>query len=152
MKTLVVYYSRTGTTKKVGQEIAKQLKADEEEIFDVKNRGGLLGWLRSGKEAQKKQLPEIKPAKKNPSNYDLVVIGTPVWAWTLSSPVRTYLSSNKFKKVAYFCTCGGDPGKAFEEIDNTAGKKAIATLVISEKEIKDNSYPKKVKEFVAKLK
>ena len=152
MKALVVYYSRTGTTKKVGMAITKQLKADNEEILDVKSRAGPIGWIRSGKEAQKKQLPEIKPTKKNPSNYDLVVIGTPIWAWTLSSPVRTYLSRNKFKKVAYFCTCGGNPGKAFEEMENTTGKKPIATLVISEKEIKDNSYTKKIKEFIASLK
>ena len=151
MNTLIVYYSRTGTTKKVGEMIARQLKADSEEILDTKSRLGPIGWLRSGKEAQNKALTEIKPAKKDPSKYDLVVIGTPVWAWTVSSPVRTYLSKYKFKRVAFFCTCGGQSGKAFVEMEHVTGKKPIATLLIDEKEIKDASYLKKVKEFVAKL-
>ena len=154
MKTLVVYYSRTGTTKKVGEEIARQLKADEEEILDVKSRAGLLGYMRSGKEATMRSTPEIKPTKKKPDSYNLVVIGTPIWGWTVSSPVRTYLIRNKgkFKKMAFFCTCGGQSGKAFDAIEHATGKKAVATLVIGEKEIKDMSYSKRVKEFVASLK
>jgi flavodoxin len=152
MKALVVYYSRTGNTKKVGQEIAKQLKSDIEQIEDVKSRLGPIGWLKSGREAIKNKLVEIKLTKKDPSKYDLAVIGTPVWAGTVSSPVRTYLSKHKFKKIALFCTCSGQSGKAFDAMERITGKKAIATLVIDEKEIKNGSYSKKVKEFVAKLK
>jgi flavodoxin len=151
VKTLVVYYSRTGTTKKVGQEIARQLKADEEEIFDVKSRLGPIGWLRSGREAMNKKLTEIKPIKKNPSKYDMVVIGTPIWAANMSSPVRTYLSKHKFKKTAYFLTGGGVPGKTFEEMSAIAGKP-VATLAITSKEAVQNTYSGKVEEFIASLK
>jgi len=151
MKTLVVYYSRTGTTKKVGQEIARQFKADSEEILDVKSRMGPIGWLRSGREGKDKKLAEIKPIKKDPSKYDLVLIGTPNWAANMSSPVRTYLSNNKFKKTAYFLTGGGNPGIAFEDMEALAGKP-IATLVVLSKEVAQNAYSDKVKEFVARLK
>jgi flavodoxin len=151
MKTLVVYYSRTGTTKKVGQEIAKQLKADSEEILDVKSRLGPIGWLRSGREGKGKKLAEIKPIKKDPSKYDLVLIGTPNWAANMSSPVRTYLSKHKFKKTAYFLTGGGNPGIAFEDMEALAGKP-IATLVVLSKEVAQNAYSGKVKEFTASLK
>jgi len=151
VKTLVVYYSRTGNTKKVGQEIARQLKADEEEIFDVKDRRGPLGFLRSGREAKNKVLAEIRPTKKDPSKYDLVLIGTPIWAANMSSPVRTYLSQNKFKRVAFFLTGGGVPGKTFEDMEILAGKP-VATLAITSKEVAQNTYSGKVKEFVASLK
>ena len=50
-KTLVAYYSRTGTTKKVGEAIAKALKADIDEIIDLKKRSGAIGWVVSGKDA-----------------------------------------------------------------------------------------------------
>jgi len=151
MKALVVYYSRTGTTKKVGQEIARQLKADSEEILDVKSRLGPIGWLRSGREGKDKKLAEILPINKDPSKYDLVLIGTPNWAANMSSPVRTYLSKNKFKKTAYFLTGGGNPGIAFEEMSAIAGKP-VATLVVLSKEVAQNTYSGKVKEFVARLK
>jgi len=48
MKTLVAYYSRTGNTKKVAVEIAKNLKADIDEIIDKKDRSGMIGWIIGG--------------------------------------------------------------------------------------------------------
>jgi flavodoxin len=43
MKTLVVYYSRTGTTRKVAEAIAGILRCDIEEVVDTKKRSGILG-------------------------------------------------------------------------------------------------------------
>ncbi len=108
MQALVVYYSRTGHTKKVGDELAKALPGDVEEIVDTANRAGPIGWLMSGREGSGKKLAKIQPVKKDPANYDIVVIGTPIWAANMSSPVRTYLTENKakFKNVAFFCTEG----------------------------------------------
>ena len=150
MKALVVYYSRTGTTKKVGEEIARKLKADVEQIEDVKDRSGPLGWLRSGKEGMKKILAEIKPIKKDPAKYDLTIIGTPIWAANPSSPVRTYMSNNKFKKVAYFMT-GDNPATVFDEMEKLAGKP-IETLFVPSKEVAQNAYSGKVGEFTKRLK
>ena len=64
MKPLVVFYSRTGTTKKVAETISSILKCDVEEVFDTKNRAGVLGWLRSGRDAGSKKLTAIDKAKK----------------------------------------------------------------------------------------
>ena len=78
MKVLVVYYSRTGTTKLIGDKISEELKADVEEIISVKNRKGIFGYLLCGKEGMKKIAAEIKETKKDPALYDLVVIGIKV--------------------------------------------------------------------------
>lgn len=45
----------------------------------------------------------------DPQLYDVVVLGTPVWGGTMSSPTRTYIETNKskFNRVAFFCTQGG---------------------------------------------
>ncbi len=115
-KILVVYYSRTGNTKKVALNLAKKINADCEEIIDLKERNRIIiGWLVSGKDATMKKMTEIE-FKKDPSKYDLVIIGTPVWSWTVTPAIRTYLSENKFKKVAFFCTNGGQFGKTFESL------------------------------------
>jgi flavodoxin len=66
VKPLVVFYSRTGTTKKVAETISNILKCDVEEVFDTKNRAGVLGWLRSGRDAGSKKPTAIEKAKKNP--------------------------------------------------------------------------------------
>ena len=66
MKILVAFYSKTGKTKKVALGIAKQLKADIDEIADLKNRRGIIGWIIAGRDAFRGLLTEIK-FKKNPS-------------------------------------------------------------------------------------
>ena len=56
MKPLVVFYSRTGTTKKVGEALADLLQCDSEELIDTKKRKGPLGFLRSGRDATRNKL------------------------------------------------------------------------------------------------
>ena len=106
MKVLVVYYSRTGNTRFVAEAVTQSLEADIEEIKDGKNRMGVFGFLRCGYEAIFKKLTDIEVSGKNPEEYDLIIVGSPVWAGRLSSPVRTYLHlhGHKFKNVAFFIT------------------------------------------------
>jgi len=150
MATLVAYYSRTGTTEKVAQAIARQLNAKIERIEDVKGRSGFIGWLRSGKEGMKKTVVKIKPVKEDPSKYGLVVVGTPVWSGALSSPVRAYLMQNKFKRVAFFCTAGSNDNHVFPDIEAIVGRP-VATMQIGKKERKAGSTEKKIEAFVKSL-
>src|SRR4030042_2007717 len=129
MKALVVYYSRTGNTKKAGEDIAKELKADSEEIIDRKNRKGPLNYLSAGREAMKKKLTEIAPLQKDPAKYDMVIIGTPNWGSNISCAARTYISQNrdKLKSVAFFCTAGGGSnGHIFSDLKELCGKSPKA--------------------------
>jgi flavodoxin len=155
MKTLVVFYSRTGTTKKVAEAIAKKTGADLEEIKDTVDRSGAMGYIRSGRDAMKKRLTNLEPILKNPADYDLVVIGTPIWGWNVSAPVRTYLTEQKEKflpgadkKVAFFCTMGGSGDKnAFSEMEKIIGKKPAATLALTTKEVVKGDYTKAIEDL-----
>jgi len=147
-KILVSFYSRSGNTKKVAKSISKKLNGEMDEISDKKKRSGPLGFIGGGKDALKKNLTEIDN-KKNPSEYDLVVIGTPVWAGTVTPAIRTYLSKNKFKKLAFFCTCSRESERTFNEMKEVS-KKPIATLCLNKSEMKD--FDNKVKEFCNEIK
>ncbi len=157
-KQLIVFFSRSGNTKKAAETMTKILKCDIEELADKqgsKSRKGLFGWLRSGKEGMKRIMAEIEPTKANPANYDLVIIGTPNWGSNLASPVRTYLVNNKgkFKKVAFFCTMGGEsPGKTFIEMEQACGKKPVRCIGIRAKAVKKGEHISKIKDFVGSLK
>jgi len=155
MKSLVVYYSRTGLTKKVARRLAVELGAETEEIIDKKDRSGALGYLLSGREAMQKKLADIEPLKLDPANYDLVIIGTPTWAYSMSCAVRTYLTeqSGRLQQVAFFATHGGDGGqRAVSLMEELSGKKARASLVVTSKEAVKDSYQEKLKMFIKELK
>ena len=153
-KILVVFYSRTGNTKKIAEEISADLKCDIDEIIDTKDRSGVSGYMAGGRDAMKKNLTVIKEMKKNPADYDMIIVGTPVWAAKMAPAVRTYISQNKekIKNAAYFCTMGGRGDKTtFADMEEATGKKPAATLTIFEREIKKNEYKAKVEEFVKAL-
>ena len=111
-RSLVVFYSRSGTTRRIAQALSEALKCDFEQIDEPRNRIGVLGYIRSLMEARWNRPSAIAPIKHEVSSYDLVVIGTPVWAWSVSSPVRAYLmaTANRLPEVAFFCTrrAGGE--------------------------------------------
>ena len=151
MNALVTYYSRTGNTKKVAEKLALLLKCAIEEIHDTKNRKGFLGWLSAGKTATKKELTTLEKVNNDPASFDIVVIGTPMWNHTVSTPIRTYLSQYKdsFKKVAFFCTHQYTDDSPFEEMASLVGKTPVATLILnSKKEVEGDEYIKKAEEFV----
>jgi flavodoxin len=154
MKTLVVYYSRTGHTRDLAQKISEYLKCDREEIEDTRNRKGLLGYLFSGRDATFKRLTQIRKIEKDPLRYDLVVIGTPIWAWNVSAPVRTFLTQykNKLKKVAFFCT-HESPGvsRVFAEMERLCGQKPLASLDFVHGALGSGNLDDKLKKFIVSL-
>jgi flavodoxin len=155
MKALVVYFSRSGVTKKAAEKISADLGADSEEITEKSKRSGVFGFLKSGMEAYTGRLATIDPPKRDASQYDLVVIGTPIWAGKMSSPVRSYIAGNKdkLKSVAFFATLGGDDAeKALAGMGEYSGKKPLASLSIKADEVKENAHAGKVADFLAKLK
>lgn len=154
-KILIVYYSRTATTKKLAESLAEKLGADVEEIKDTVSRNGGMGYLRSGKDATLRKLTVLEKSEKNPTDYDLVVIGTPIWSWNMSVPVRTYITENKdkFPEVAFFCTMGGSGDKrAFAEMSEIIGKKPVATLGLKTVEVVKDLAEDRIEKFASELK
>lgn len=151
---LVVYYSRGGTTRQVAEMVAAGLKCEIEGIQDVRSRKGLFGWLRSGREAMRHVLPEIRPTVKDPGQYDLVVLGTPVWASLMSSPLRTYITQNqgKFKRVAFFVTFGGGGAdRALNDLAELCGQQPVATQAFKNTEVKAGRHSSAVEEFISRI-
>ena len=149
-KILVVFYSRSGTTRRIAQALSKTLKCDLEEITEPKPRTGFLGYIRSLLEASQKRPSTIAPKKHDVSSYDLVVIGTPVWAWSLSSPVRAYLmaTASQLPKVAFFCTLGGNgSGSAFPQMTAIVGREPRAVCAITQREALSENYSDRLSPF-----
>lgn len=151
---LVVFYSRTGMTHQVARDIALACGCDIEQIHDVHSRIGLPGYLRSVFEAIARRIPAIRPTVKNPADYTLTVVGTPVWAGNISAPVRSYLTQNKgrFNQLALFCTMGGSGGdKTLDRMAALCDKQPIATLVLTDRQIEGRQSSENIARFTSAL-
>jgi hypothetical protein len=154
MKALVVYYSRTGNNRKIAGEIAEALGADVEELKERASREGPMGYLLAGRDAMRKRPAELEPLAHRPADYDLVILGGPVWAFTMCTPTRTYALEHKhsFRLVAFFSTAADArfTRKAIQALTDACGKAPIATLVLSDVNVA-RDHRQAVTDFVASL-
>ena len=154
MKTLLVYYSRTGITKRIAEEISQLLNCDMEEIVDKEKRSGIIGYIKSGYETTRNKIPEIETPKHDLSQYDRLIIGTPVWANKMAVPVKAYLKQNKdqIPNMACFCTCGGTGIDAtLKGISEYVDVSPSASFGLKSSEIKSGSYKTVIENFVQDL-
>ena len=155
MNAVVVYYSRTGTTKSVAHAVAQKLGCETKEITDLKSRAGVMGYLTGGKDAVSKKLTQISEEKTKSEEYDLYILGTPVWGSNPCPAIRTFITQNKnkIKKVALFCTAGGkNTSNTLSEMELLVGSAPLATLSLQTTEVKKNLFSEKVDSFVKYLK
>lgn len=107
---LVLYYSQTGATRQVAEEIARQTGAAIDSIVAADSYGTdydetIKRWRQEREEGKK---VEILPLTADIDKYDTIFLGFPIWGGTYASPIATYLSDNslKGKRVVTFATFG----------------------------------------------
>ena len=105
---LCIYYSRSGHTRRAVKEIAEALDAEIVAISDERDRSGWKGYLRSGMDAMKTSTKPLRPFEtaKPLEEYKLVIVGSPVWAGRMASPIRSLLKRRglELHRVAYVVT------------------------------------------------
>ncbi len=120
MKKLIVYYSFDGNTKLIAEHIAKTIEADILELKpkDKTKPKGFAKYVWGGKQIMQRIKPELLPFDRNPAAYDILFIGTPVWAWNYAPALNTFFSKHAplNKKIALFCCHGGGKGKIFDKM------------------------------------
>ena len=97
MKTLIVFYSQSGNTAKEAAYFAEKLGADTLRIYAKKAYPdkGFKKFLWGGKSAVMGEKPALVPYEVDLTKYDLVIVGTPVWASTFTPPIRTFIAENQ---------------------------------------------------------
>ena len=147
MKSLVVYYSRTDTTRKLAEKIAGEINADIEEIKPKVNYQGKIGYVRGGKDAMSEKIIDLEELKYNHEDYDVVYIGGPVWASKAANPLISYLNQNSFRNVKFFLTAGKSGFESsFKQMEKYS-TKPLKTLALTTKEVKQDNYD--LKSFIS---
>jgi flavodoxin len=143
MRTLIAYYSLTGTTRKLAERAAQELGADVAEIRAPRYRPGVSVYFRGSSDSLRGRLPPIEVTGQPPESYDFVLVMAPVWAGHASPPIRAYLDQNrgKFKRAGFVLTCGAQcPPRAFQEMTDVSGAQPEVALTLREREIKLSAY------------
>ena len=140
-KILVAYFSASGVTKRVAEELVKAVKADLFEITpETPYTAADLDWRdQQSRSTLEMKDPGCRPAitgqVENMAQYDTVFVGFPIWWGQEPSVVDTFLDAYDFsgKRLIPFCTSGGsgigDTARRLQEIVGTAAVVAEGTRV-----------------------
>lgn len=132
-KTLVTYFSATGTTAKAAEILSDAIGADLYEIrAKVPYTKADLNWMdkksRSSIEMNDKSFrPEIEDSDANIKQYDTIFVGFPIWWYVAPTIINTFLESYDFsgKKIIIFATSGGSGlGNTLKELKVSVSETA----------------------------
>lgn len=142
-KILIAYYSFGGNTKRIAKMIQKEIGGDLYPIQTVEAyKGSYNDIVEQGqKEVNSKFKPVIKQVDLNVSDYDTIVLGSPVWWYTFAPAMLTFLSQNNFadKKIYPFATNAGWIGRTMKDYEKAcmgADVKKGLNVVFDEKNFK----------------
>lgn len=157
MRTLVLYYSNTGNSRKVAEVVAQQLGAELGEI----TCGAYLRWygpLVMAWDIFTGGRPRIDTLAMQATHYDLIVLGGPVWAARCAPPVRSVLHHWQLKaeRLALFVTCKGTdpnspPERAIVEMTTLAPMSPAATAIFRERDVHNDTFIDSALAFTRKL-
>lgn len=153
-KTLVVYYSLSDKTRQMADDIAAGLGATLERIEAPSIGGGALGYVKAALSAFGRRPVAIAEPRHDPADFDLVVVGSPVWVGRVSGPVRTYLTryGKSFKRCAFFVTLGsGGAESTFADMAACSGRQPEAIAAISDRDRREALSETTVMAFLNRL-
>jgi flavodoxin len=146
MRVLTAYYSKTGTTMKVVDEVSKRINSD---VIKLSSKGGtlvnLMKTIFGGR-------VELDPVKLSPENYDLVILATPVWGGNPVVQIKTFCKDHEFKNVAFIITrSGSDLNGPLKKLTKLT-KKPVVVLEFIKETISDSKTKKeKIDKFVKEI-
>lgn len=149
-RVLVVYYSRTGFTKKAVLDAAKYFNCDIESLIDKTSRKGFWGYIKAAFCAVTKKDTNLEDIKYSPKNYEIVILATPVWVSSLSCAIKTYIKEyGKEIKRAALLTTSGSSGNRVQtmQAEELLNKPLVASEFVCQREFRDETWPEKTKAF-----
>jgi flavodoxin len=154
MKTSIIYHSYSGITRCIAEEIQKACGGDLIEVKLKKNYSTITAYSLGCYRAMKEECDPIEPESIDVSTADLVVIGTPVWAFKATPAVNAAIAALKGcdgKKAVIFATCGSSAKDTLPILKKALSAKRmniVGEYVLTRKEI---SEEKKVNDLIDKI-
>ncbi|MDD1653809.1 MAG: ArsR family transcriptional regulator [Methanomicrobiales archaeon] len=143
MSVAIVYHSVTGNTEGVARQIASATGGELIPVKDLESYNKITLYVKGGARAHRRQLDPIDPAVIDVSRHNLIVIGTPVWAWSPTPAANAAIAALRGcegKKGIVYATCGGKAGGTtamMTEALAAKGVDVVGQFVFAQKELGD---------------
>ncbi|MDH7510632.1 MAG: flavodoxin [Methanolinea sp.] len=143
MKICFIYHSYSGITRKLVKKVQADCGGDVVEVVPRQRYNTLTAYTLGCMRARNGECDPIDPEVIDVSGYDLIVIGTPVWAFRATPAANAAIAALRGaegKKAIVFATCGGSPGETIPRIrEALAGKgtRVIGEMVFAKKDTED---------------
>lgn len=149
-KVLVVFYSYTGTSRRLALRLARLQGWRMGEIEEEMPRRGLKGTLRCLADSLWRRHPDIEYRGPSPQDFDLVVLVSPIWAYRLAAPMRSFLMrmAPKLRDIAVLSVQDrGGAAHAVAEVTALTHRAPRRAAAFLRQDILDGSYEPRLKSF-----
>ena len=144
MKTSIIYYSYSGITRGIAEKIQKSCGGNLVKVKSKENYSAITAYTLGCYRAMKEEDDQIEPETIDVSASDLIVVGTPVWAFKATPAINAAISALKGcdgKKSVIFATCGSsakDTLSILKKALEAKGVNVAGQFVFTRKEIADD--------------
>lgn len=145
MKICIIYHSYSGITRGCARSIRDACGGDLVEVTPREKYGTLTAYTRGCLRARNEETELIDPGTIDVTAYDLLVIGTPVWAWKATPATNAGIAALQGchgKKAVIFATCGSKPGETLPILRKNLGGKGVnvlAEVVLTRKDLEEKT-------------
>jgi len=154
MSRCILYHSHSGNTRRIAKRVKVACGGDLIEVMPQKKYNALTVYVLGGYRAMKGRQDPIEQKKIDVAGYDMIVVGTPVWAGKPTPAINAAIAALKGcegKKAILYATCGGKAGgtigimrKALE----AKGVKVIGDFIFTKKDLSDG---KRLNELIVRV-
>lgn len=150
-RILIAYHSRTGNTRRLAEAVAAACGAETAEIREADGPRGVPATLLDALTGRRPTLaaPEVDPAA-----FDVVAVGTPVWAAAPTPAARAFAARLEGRRApwAAFCTlCGAGGERALGKLSDAVGRAPAATCRVTEGDLKSGAFEAEARRFAEAL-
>ena len=149
-EVLAVAYSYTGTSRRLAQLLVAQQHWTLAEVREDRSRSGVAGTWRCLLDSFFHRRPKIRYDGPNPSQFDAVVLVSPIWAYRLAGPMRSFVASQRasLRDVAVISVMGeGGAPNAVAEVTRLIGRPPLMNAAFKTREVEDGSYAGRLQAF-----
>ena len=151
-KILVVFYSYTGTCRLLAELMCAQLGWPRGQVVETRSRAGAMGTLRCVLDSLLRRRPLIRYEGPDPSQYEAVVLVSPIWIYGLAAPMRSFVAKADLPRVAVVSVMGREgASNAVAEIDRLLGHAPLVATAFTTREVDDGSCASRLQAFARAL-